>query len=418
VTIDGTAHSTGVTFGTLVVLMLSVFTVSIGFGVVLPLLPYLIERLKPDAGAASISRNTGLLTATYTLALFLFAPVWGRVSDRYGRRSILLVGMVGFAVSTLVFSFIENLPAVYTERFLTGVFAAAVTPVAAATIADLATTDESRARRLTMVSLAGIAGFLLGPMLGVFVARVGTGLLVSSSLAGSLAIPMAATGLLALLVALAVGFAVPDASHVSPRRSNAATAHGSAWLLFKLLLLAFIVSGDVGVFEVGMALRGKQQLGLTQYQIALMFTECSSVMIVVQALVFSPLVKPAATRWLIAPALSVLAASLLLAPRASDFTLMLAVTGAVAASAGILSPILTYWISSKAGNAHGAALGKQTAIASLGGTVGAAAGGLLFDVTALPGAPFFLMTVLTGIGVCLSLWLPRGLTSQVFRDDV
>jgi hypothetical protein len=84
-------------------------------------------------------------------------------------------------------------------------------------------------------------------------------------------------------------------------------------------------------------------------------------MFVVQAIVFSPWVKPETTRWFIGPALAVLAAGLFLVPRASDFVLMLAVIGAVAASAGILSPILTYWISSKAGKALGAELGKQTA---------------------------------------------------------
>jgi len=88
-------------------------------------------------------------------------------------------------------------------------------------------------------------------------------------------------------------------------------------------------------------------------QHALMFTECSLVMFGMQAIVFSPWFKPDTTRWLIAPAFSVLAAGLFLVPWASDFMLMLVVIGAVAASAGILSPILTYWISAKPGSAQG-----------------------------------------------------------------
>ena len=71
----------------MVVLMLSVFTVSMGYGVTLPLLPYLIERLLGTSGdAAQVSRSTGLLTGLYTLSLFLFAPAWGPMSERYGRR--------------------------------------------------------------------------------------------------------------------------------------------------------------------------------------------------------------------------------------------------------------------------------------------------------------------------------------------
>ncbi len=155
----------------MVVLMLSVFTVSMGYGIILPLLPYLIERLLgPGGDAAQVSRATGVLTGLYTLSLFLFAPVWGHLSDRFGRRGILLIGLIGFGATMMTFAFIESLTAVYAERFFSGMFAASVTPVALAAIGDLAANEEARARRLTFVSLAGIAGFLLGPMLGVFIA--------------------------------------------------------------------------------------------------------------------------------------------------------------------------------------------------------------------------------------------------------
>ena len=402
-------RTVGVSAFAMAALMLAVFTVSVGFGVVLPLLPYFIERLL-GAGveAAQVARHTGLLTAVYTLSLFLFAPMWGRLSDRRGPRGVLLVGLLGFGVTMLVFSFVESLAAVYTERFLSGVFAAAVTPVAAAVIGNFLTTEQGRARRLAFVSMAGIAGFLLGPMLGVFVTRLAADVFTLAMPAGSVAIPLAATALLALLVASAVALAVPSGEgHDRSRKTTGAAVDKTAWLVPKLLVLTFIVSAGIGVFEVGLALRGKQELGLTPYQIALMFTECSLVMFVMQAIVFSPWFKPDTTRWLIAPALAVLAAGLFLVPRASDSTLMLVVIGAVAASAGILSPILTYWISAKAGSAQGWELGKQTAAASLGVTLGSAAGGLLFNVAALAGASFVLTAGLTVLGFLLGLGLPR-----------
>jgi MFS family permease len=403
--------ASGVPLSTMAVLMASVFTVSIGYGVVLPLLPYLIERLLGNgADAAQVSRSTGLLTGLYTLALFLFAPAWGHMSDRYGRRTILLIGLLGFSATMLTFAFIENLTAVYAERFLSGMFAAAVTPGALATIGDLATTDEARARRLTFVSLAGISGFLLGPMLGVFVARSAANMPPIVGGAGALTLPLAGTAVLAIFVAAGAAVTVPGVKRgdVTPKRDRPDLS-ASRWLVPKLLILAFIVSAGVGVFEVGLALRGKQELGLTQYQIALMFTECSMVMFVVQSIVFSPWIKPKTTRWFIAPALAILAAGLFLVPRAPDFTLTLVVIGAVAASAGILSPIMTYWISIKAGKAQGAELGKQTAASSLGAAVGSAAGGLLFDVASPPHASFLLVAVLTALGALLSLGLPNAL---------
>ena len=103
--------------------------------------------------------------------------MWGRRSDRRGPRGVLLVGLLGFGVTMLVFSFVESLAAVYAERFLSGMFAAAVTPVAAAAIGNFTAIEQGRARRLAFVSMAGIAGFLLGPMLGVFVTRFAGGFL-------------------------------------------------------------------------------------------------------------------------------------------------------------------------------------------------------------------------------------------------
>lgn len=415
----GRAAPSGVPLSTIAVLMLSVFTVSLGYGVVLPLLPDLIERLLGAGGnATQVSRSTGLLTGLYTLSIFLFAPVWGHLSDRYGRCRILLIGLVGFSATMLTFATIENLVSVYSERFLSGVFAAAVTPVSLATIGDLATTETARARRLTFVSLAGISGFLLGPMFGVLISHGIPGILPAVGVTRALSVPLAMTGGLALVVAAGVALTVPGRVQDSPLSQRLQIIPDvSAWLVPKLLALAFIVSAGVGVFEVGLALRGKQELGLTQYQIALMFTECSLVMIVVQALIFSPLVKPETTRWFIAPALGLMAAGLFLVPRASDFMLMLLVIGAVAASAGILSPILTYWISSKAGKEQGTELGKQTAAASLGAALGSAAGGILFDVPWLAGASFLLAAALTVTGALLSLGLPSLLVARKVGND-
>lgn len=398
---------------TMVILMLAAFTVSIGYGVVLPLLPYLIERLQGAGVTVSeVSRHTGLLTAVYTLSPFLFAPMWGRLADRHGPRGMLLIGLVGFAVTMMVFAFVESLAAIYAERFLSGIFAAAVTPVAASVIGNFGQTEQRRIRRFTFVSMAGITGFLLGPMLGVIVAnavkRAGTNFFTLTLPAGSVAFPLAATALLALLVAVFAAFAMhsSDASN-QMKKAIALSTKDLPWLMPKLLILTFIASASVGVFEVGLALRGTQELGLTSAQVALMFTECSLVMFVVQAIVFAPWFNPTITRWLIAPALAALAAGLFLVPRASDFTLMLMVIGAVAGSAGILLPILTYWISANAGSAQGWELGKQTAAASLGVTIGSAAGGLLFNLSTLPGASFVLTAGLAASGLLLTLGLPR-----------
>jgi MFS family permease len=392
--------------------VLAVFTVSVGYGVVLPLLPALVGRLlESPSSPGLVSRHTGLLTAAYALALFLAAPAWGRISDSHGRRKALVAGLLGFSVATAVFSVVDSLLGIYVQRFLSGAFAAAATPVAAATIGDLVPPGEQRGRRLAFLSMAGIAGFLIGPTLGVFVTRLAADILAPGSQAGTITIPLASMAVLGAFVSLVLAFAVPerrDATGADGARLAARASTGAS-VITRLLTLTFIVSAAIGVFEVGLALRGTQELKLTQYQIALMFTECSLVMFAAQAIVFSPWIRADWTRRFITPALAVLLTGLLLLPWASDFFLMLAVVGGVAAGAGVASPIFTYWISTRAGTAQGWELGKQTAAASLGMTAGSAAGGLLFNAGGVSGVSFAITAGLVAIGLIFNIGIHRAL---------
>jgi MFS family permease len=104
-------------------LLLATFAVSVGYSIVLPIAPFLIERLSVTTDAAALSRHTGLLTSSYVLAVFLCAPAWGRLSDRLGRRPLLLLGLIGLGVTLIVFALFERLSWLYVGRFLQGVFA-------------------------------------------------------------------------------------------------------------------------------------------------------------------------------------------------------------------------------------------------------------------------------------------------------
>nr|WP_298687606.1 MFS transporter [uncultured Dongia sp.] len=393
------------------VLMFAVFTVSIGYGITLPLLPSSVEsllNLVPQA--VEVSRNTGYLAAIYLLALFVFAPIWGRLSDRIGRRPVLLIGMIGFSASISVLFLFEHLWALYAERLLSGVFSAAVTPIALAAIADVTKTDEKRARQLTLISLSGIAGFLLGPMLGVFVSGASEEYLAGVGSQNQLLVPLTSIAILALLSTVTIWTVIPalSKSEKGDRSIRGNVGHPGS-LIWTMLGLTFTVSFAIGLFEVDLALRGNREAGLNQYQIAVMFTECSLVMLAAQGAVFSPWIKPQITRWLIAPALLVLGAGLYLASSASTFLEMLVAVGAVAGSAGIISPILTYWISLKAGAAQGAEIGKQTAATSLGGAAGSFAGGTLIGIEPVPGLSFVVMAAAIGVGAVIAAGLPRRL---------
>lgn len=395
-------------------LMLTVFTVSVGYGVTLPLLPYSLERILGSVGTTvQISRHTGLLAAIYLLALVLFAPLWGRLSDQMGRRLVLLIGLSGFAGTMAIFSALDGLVALYSERFFSGIFAAAITPIASAFIGDVKVAEGGQARRLTMVSLAGMAGFLLGPMLGVFITRVTSDIWYRAELQTSLATPLRFTALLAM-VALTFFWLTTSQTEgeVDDGGSPGDTVLLSQAVRRTILLLTFIVSTGVGVFETDLALRGEGQLGLTPYQVAVMFTECSLVMILAQAVGFAPAIKPKVSRWVIAIALVLLAAGLGLAPYASSFTMMLATVAFVASSAGVLAPILTYWISVGSGAERGIELGRQTASSSLGGALGSLLGGLLTDVGHPPHSSLLFVATGTIVSAVVAFGLLNGLKSE------
>jgi MFS family permease len=383
--------------------LLAMFAITVGYGIVLPILPFLIERLAGTADTTILSRHTGLLTGTYILAIFLFAPLWGRVSDRRGRRPVMLLGLIGFATTVGLFALVERLPLLYLGRFLDGAFAAAIAPSAYALVGDHAPSKEWRAHRFALINIAGTVGFFVGPLLGGLVLS-GTSLFADVT-DPAFSAPFFATSVLSAVAALAVWGLTSETA----QRQGQATAEKrfERAAILRLWVIAFVTALAVGAFEVGLSLRGKLILGMDAYQIGMMFTECSLVMFVVQALVFSPLINPELTRRFITPGLALLAVGLVVVPLVSSSITMIVAVALVAASAGILSPIVTYWVSLGAGKTQGADLGQVTAAASLGQAIGSAAGGLLFNVAVLPNAGFTVASLVVAAGLVASLGLPR-----------
>src|SRR5437870_9880132 len=110
----------------------------IGFGITLPVLPFYVERLAVAGGATgdSAALQVGMLSGVYALVQVLFAPLWGRWSDRIGRRPLVLLGITGYVISQILFGLATSLPLLYAARIFGGVLSSATLPVASAYIAD------------------------------------------------------------------------------------------------------------------------------------------------------------------------------------------------------------------------------------------------------------------------------------------
>ncbi|HEX2189860.1 MAG TPA: MFS transporter, partial [Longimicrobiaceae bacterium] len=149
----------------LTIVFLTVFLDLVGFGIVIPLLPLYAERF--GAGPVAVT----WLVAVYSLMQLVFAPWWGSLSDRVGRRPVLLVGLFGSAASYLLFGLAGSLAALFAGRALAGIMGANV-GVAQAYIADV-TPPEERAKGMGLIGAAFGLGFIFGPALGGTLAHFG-----------------------------------------------------------------------------------------------------------------------------------------------------------------------------------------------------------------------------------------------------
>ncbi|HEV3138339.1 MAG TPA: MFS transporter, partial [Pirellulales bacterium] len=164
----------------LLVIFLTVFIDLLGFGMVLPLLPIYAKdfahQLGLEEGHAHIGLLIGLLMSSFSLMQFVFAPLWGRVSDRVGRRPILMVGLAGSTIFYTLFGIatvFKSLPLLFTSRIGAGIAGATIS-TAQAYIAD-ATSLENRAKGMALIGAAFGLGFTFGPLFGFLAVPSGTG---------------------------------------------------------------------------------------------------------------------------------------------------------------------------------------------------------------------------------------------------
>lgn len=149
----------------LVIIFITVFIDLVGFGIIIPLSPYLARQF--NASAVEI----GWLMAIYSLTQFLFSPFWGSVSDRIGRRPVILICLAGGLLSYLMFAFASSLSLLFVARALAGVFGGNISTTHAY-IADV-TTKENRSKGMGLLGAAFGLGFIFGPLMGGLLSIVG-----------------------------------------------------------------------------------------------------------------------------------------------------------------------------------------------------------------------------------------------------
>jgi MFS transporter, DHA1 family, multidrug resistance protein len=354
----------------LILLAFSLVVVMLGFGMVIPILPFYIEQF--HAGGSAF----GLLVAIAALTEFLFGPVWGSISDRVGRKPILMIGMFGFGLSMLLFGLSTELWMLFASRALSGVLSSAALSTAMAYIGD-STSDKERGGGMGLLGAAAGAGTIIGPGIGGLLAK------------GSLSTPFfvaAGMSLLSLgLIALLLPESLPREYRVLAERKVQFIDFRPLWRALKspigfLLFLAFFATLGTSNFETIFSLYMVEKFDYSPQRIGLILTVVGIIALIGRGLLTGMFTK----RWgeLRVIKVSLLAASLgfLLLLFARSYMLVLLATGFFSFTVTFLRPSIHSLTSQRASVGQGAALGLSNSFVSLGRVVGALGAGALFDI--------------------------------------
>src|SRR3954467_6098376 len=210
----------------LIVILTTVFIDLVGFGIVIPVLPFYAEGTRFNA----TPRMVGLLFASYSIMQLVFSPILGRLSDKYGRRPVLLLSIIGTGIGFLILGFATTLWMLFIGRVLDGITGGNIS-TAQAYIADV-TTPENRAKGMGMIGAAFGLGFIFGPAIGGILSRWG------------IAVPFLFAAGLALANATLLYFTLPETvTKDHPARASAATGRwGQLFEALKQSRLAFVLA--------------------------------------------------------------------------------------------------------------------------------------------------------------------------------
>jgi multidrug resistance protein len=349
----------------LVIIFITVFIDLLGFGLIIPLLPFYAESFGASAFAI------GLLGTSFSLMQFLFSPVWGRWSDRIGRKPIILLGLFGSGASYLMLALANSLALLFAARIVGGIAGANI-PAAQAYVADV-TTPENRARGMGLIGAAFGLGFIFGPAIGGLLSRV------------SPETPMWCAAALCFANFAAAWFLLPESRTASASRRTLgrleafrqATAKPT---LLLILALYFLVTMAFAGFEATFALFTEARFGYTAASIGFLFTFIGTIIAVIQGVLIGRVVTRVGERRIIPVAIAAISVSIGMLPFVWNVPTLLVALGLLAMGMGFNNPSLSSLVSKLSDeDDQGGTLGLASSLASLGRVVGPAWGGYLYD---------------------------------------
>lgn len=373
---------------TLSILLANLFLAFLGIGLVVPVLPTIMNELSINGAVV------GYMVAVFAFVQLISSPIAGRWADRYGRKRMIVIGLVIFGLSEFLFGIGKTVEVLFFSRMFGGLSSAFIMPAVTAFIADITTAHE-RPKALGYMSAAINTGFIIGPGLGGFLAEF------------SARLPFYVAGFLGVFAAILSFILLKEPERLEetkvPEHSQSTT-----WkvafkpIYFIPLLLIFISSFGLSAFESLFSLFIDHKFGFSPKDIAIIIMGGGIIGAVGQVFLFDYLTKKIGEIRLIRWCFLFSSIVVFVMTIVNHYFSILLVTFIVFAGFDLIRPAVTTYLSKVAGNDQGFIGGMNSTFTSFGNIFGPIVGGMLFDINL--NFPYYFSTIVLIIGTAMAMY--------------
>lgn len=349
----------------ILIMCATLFLVMVGFGIILPVLPFFSQNL----GATPL--QIGLLMASYSLMQFIFSPFWGTLSDKYGRKPIVLIGLLGFSVSFILFGIADSIWMLFASRIAGGILSSACLPTAMAYVADI-TEEEDRGAGMGFLGAAMGLGMVVGPAIGGLfsVIHFGAPFFFSAGLA------------LINLVFAAIFLKESKKEHSKSEIKYNRFKHllSLRGFLAFIFFLVFVISFCMANFEGTFSLFAQQKLKFGALEMGWVFATIGAIAVITQGVFIGKLIKAYGEEKVIKIGLLFSAIGYALTIFSFNLLTLIVFIGIASVGHALCRPSLASLISKETELEEGITMGAMQSVDSLGRVLGPIFGGLVFGL--------------------------------------
>jgi len=370
----------------LALVLMNLFIIFLGIGLVIPVTPSIMNELNISGTIV------GYMVAAFAITQLFFSPIAGRWVDQFGRKKMIITGLLIFSISEFLFGMGKTIEVLFISRMLGGISAAFIMPAVTAFIADVTTVD-TRAKALGYMSAAISTGFIVGPGVGGFLAEYGA------------RIPFFSAAGLAIFAGILSITVLPEPRRNKDNSEEKGQKPGFKRIFAPMYFISFMVilisQFGLSAFESLFSLFTNHKFGFTPKDIAIMITGGGIIGAIAQVGLFDRLTKWMGEIRLIRYSLILSTILVFMMTIVDSYFMILLVTITVFLGFDLMRPAVTTYLSKIAGNEQGFVGGMNSMFTSFGNVIGPIIGGILFDIDL--NYPFYFATVLLASGVGLTI---------------